>query len=269
MFRIYWRQKSQGKPKVSPETISLIQKIAKENHLWGAERIRGELLKLGIQVSKRTIQKYMPKKRESHSSSPIVPMPLRETWANFLKNQAGDIWACDFTVVYDWLFRQWYIFVVMELKTRRIVHMGVTKYPTDEWTVQQLREATRWGRGPKYLIRDRDSKYATHFSAMAISSGIQELKTPCRTPQANGICERFMGSLRRECLDQILFHDGGMYSGWSGNTRHTSITNDRIRVLASVFPHSIICRSQSRQVGESPRRQFLADCITAIRVRLI
>ena len=208
LFRFYWKRKSQGKPKISAETIDLIRKMAVENCLWGAERIRGELLKLGIEVSKRTIQKYMPKARPSHVASHIVPMPLRETWATFLKNQAGAMWACDFTVVYDWLFRQWYIFVVMELKTRRIVHMGVTKYPTDEWTVQQLREATPWGRGSKYLIRDRDSKYATHFSAMAISSGIQELKTPYRTPQANGICERFMGSLRRECLDQILFHDG-------------------------------------------------------------
>lgn len=208
LFRFYWKRKSQGKPKTSAETIDLIRKMAVENCLWGAERIRGELLKLGIEVSKRTIQKYMPKARPSHVASHIVPMPLRETWATFLKNQAGEIWACDFAVVYDWLFRPWYIFVVMELKTRRIVHIGVTKYPTHEWTVQQLREATPWGRGPKYLIRDRDSKYATHFSAMAISSGIQELKTPYRTPQANGICERFMGSLRRECLDQILFHDG-------------------------------------------------------------
>ena len=113
--------------------------MANENHLWGAERIRGELLKLGIDVSKRSIQKYMPKDRKAHSSS--------QTWTTFLKNQASGIWACDFTVVYDWLFRTWYIFVVMELKTRRIVHTGVTKFPTDEWTAQQLREATPWGRG--------------------------------------------------------------------------------------------------------------------------
>ena len=200
LFRLYWRQKSQGKPKVSPETIRLIQKIAKENHLWGTERIRGELLKLGIEVSKRSIQKYMPKEIRSRSSS--------QTWATFLKNQAGDIWACDFTVVYDWLFRQWYIFVVLELKTRRIAHIGVIQFPTDEWTAQQLREATPWGSGPKYLIRDRDSKYARRFSAAAAGSGIQELKTPYRTPCANGICERFMGSLRRECLDHILIYDG-------------------------------------------------------------
>jgi len=142
----------------------------------------------------------MPKDRQEHSTS--------HNWATFLKNQAGNTWSCDFTVVTDWLFRQWYVFVVMELKTRRIVYTGVTKYPTDEWTAQQLREATPWGNSPKYLIRDRDSKYATHFSAVAVSSGIKELKTPYRTPQVNGVCERFMGSLRRECLDHILIHEG-------------------------------------------------------------
>lgn len=147
LFQFYWRRKSQGKPKITPETIALIQEMVKENRLWGAERIRDELLKLGIEVSKRTVQRYMPKEKKTGTSSQI--------WATFLKNQASGIWACDFTVVYDWLFRQWYVFVVMELKTRRIVHMGVTKYPTDKWTAQQLREATPWGKGPKYLIRDR------------------------------------------------------------------------------------------------------------------
>ena len=199
LFHMYWRRKSQGRPKVKSETIILIQKMANENRLWGAERIRGELLKLGIEVSKRSIQKYMPKDRKAHSSS--------QTWATFLKNQVSGIWACDFTVAYDWLFRTWYIFVMMELKTRRIVHTGVAKFPTDEWTAQQLREATPWGKGPKYLIRDRDKKYATHFSAVAMSSGIKELKTPFRTLQANGYCERFMGSLRRECMDHILIYD--------------------------------------------------------------
>jgi len=197
LFQFYWRRKSQGKPKLSPETIALIQEMAQENRLWGAERIRGELLKLGIAVGKRTIQRYMLKERKSRSST--------QTWAIFLKNQAGNTWACDFTVVTDWLFRQWYVFVVRELKTRQIIHTGVTKFPTDEWTAQQLREATPWRRGPKYLIRDRDSKYATHFST--VTAGMKELKTPYRTPQANGVCERFMGSLRRECLDHILIYD--------------------------------------------------------------
>jgi len=110
--------------------------------------------------------------------------------------------------VYDWLFRTWYIFEVLELKTRRIVHTGITKFPIDAWTAQQVREATPWGSGPQYLIRDRDSKYAVHFSAVATGSGIKELRTPYRVPQANGICERFMGSLRRECLDRILIYQG-------------------------------------------------------------
>jgi putative transposase len=200
LFRFYWKRKSQGHPKISPETIALIRKMATENYLWGAERIRGELLKLGMEVSKRSIQKYMPKDRKSHVSS--------QTWATFLKNQANAIWACDFTVAHDWLFRMWYIFVVLELKTRRIVYMGVTQFPTDEWTAQQLREATPWGQRPKYLIRDRDKKYATRFSAVVASSDIQELKTPYRSPRANGICERFIGSLRRECLDHVLIQDG-------------------------------------------------------------
>ena len=189
-------KRKQNKPKIPPETIDLICKMANENRLWGAERIRGELLKLGIKVCKRTIQKYMPKERKPPSSS--------QTWATFVKNHIGDIWACDFTVVYDWLFRPWHIFVIMELKTRRIVHSAVTPSPTDEWTAQQLREATPWGQGPKHLLHDRDSKYASHFSAVATGSGIQELRTPYRAPRANGICERYMGSLRRECLNHAL-----------------------------------------------------------------
>lgn len=112
LFRFYWRLKSkrkQSKPKISPETVDLIRTMAKENCLWGAERIRGELLKLGIKVCKRTIQIYLPKIRKTPSSS--------QTGATFVKNHVADIWACDFPVVYDWLFRPWHIFVIMELKT--------------------------------------------------------------------------------------------------------------------------------------------------------
>jgi len=197
LFRRYWRHKSRPKrrgPRAAPETIALIRKMAKENRLWGAERIRGELLKLGVRVSKRTIQKYMPSVRRSPS----------QTWATFLKNHAGDIWACDFTVVHDLLFRPLYIFVVIELQTRRIVHAAVTRSPTDDWTAQQLREATPWGKGAKYLIRDRDSRYGSLFSKVAKSTGIKVLKTPVRAPKANAICERFIGSLRRGCLNHML-----------------------------------------------------------------
>jgi putative transposase len=203
LFRFYWRWKSRKKsrkPKVPPETVALIREMAENNRLWGAERIQGELLKLGIKVSKRTIQKYMPKGKKSHTSG--------QTWATFLKNHVQDIWACDFTVVYDWLFRPWYIFVIIELNSRKIAHTAVTRAPTDEWTAQQLREATPWGKGPKYLIRDRDKKYGLQFSRVASVSGINELKTPYRAPRANSICERYMGSLKRECLDQTLIFHG-------------------------------------------------------------
>ena len=92
----------------------------------------------------------------------------------------------------------------MDLKTRRIIHMVATQSPTGGWTAQQFRGATPWGKGPQYLLHDRDSKYGTHFSSVAVGSGITELRTPYRAPRANGICERFMASLRRECLDHIL-----------------------------------------------------------------
>jgi putative transposase len=197
LFRRHWRYKSRHKKRrsrVAPETIALIGKMASENRLWGAERIRGELLKLGIRVSKRTIQKYMPKVRRKSS----------QTWATLLKNHAVEIWACDFTVVHDLLFRPLYIFVFMELQSRRIVHTAVTRSPTADWTAQQLREATPWGKGPKYLIRDRDNKYGPLFLNVARSTGLTVLKTPVRAPKANAICERFIGRLKQECLDYVF-----------------------------------------------------------------
>jgi putative transposase len=165
LFRRYWQRKSRNKkpkPRIASETIALIKQLEKKNHTWGAERIRGELLKLGIEVSKRSIQKYIAKVRQSSG----------QTWATFLKNHAGDIWACDFTIVFDLLFRPLYIFVIIELQTRCVVHAAVIASPTDSWTAQQLREATPWGEAPKYLIHDRDNKYGQLFSAVATSSGI-------------------------------------------------------------------------------------------------
>lgn len=196
LFRLYWRGKSrkrERKRRIAQETIDLIKRMAAENRLWGAERIRGELLKLGVKVSKRTVQCYLPKRRRQSG----------QDWATFLRNHAGDIWACDFTVVHD-LFRPLYIFIIIELKRRRVLYTAVTRKPTDAWTARQLREATPWGRGPRYLIRDRDKKYGSLFSAVARSTGIKELKTTVQAPRANAVCERLVGSLKRECLDHML-----------------------------------------------------------------
>ena len=197
LFRLYWRRRSRkGKPKprIPEEIIELINQMAAENRLWGAERIRGELLKLGVKVSKRTVQRYLPKRRRQSVQS----------WATFLRNHAGYIWACDFTVAHDLLLRPLYIFIIIELKARRVLHTAVTRKPSDGWTAQQLREATPWESGPSYLIRDRDKKYGALLSAVARSTGIKELKTPVQAPRANAICERFIGSLKRECLDHTF-----------------------------------------------------------------
>ena len=198
-FRLFWKFKSRnrgGRPKLDTETVALIQQMAHENHLWGAERIRGELLKLGLTVAKHTIQKYVARVRPDK--------PTSQTWATFLKNHAKDIWACDFLPIIDIWFRPLYLFFIVKLASRRVVHFGVTRSPTDAWVAQQLREATPFGRAPRFLIRDRDSKYGQAFTRVAIGTSIEVLRTPYRAPKANAICERFLGTVRRECLDHIL-----------------------------------------------------------------
>ena len=199
LFRLYWKRRSKASshnPKVAPVTIALIRQMARENRLWGAERIRGELLKLGLRVCKRTIQKYM---RTVHSQQ-----PRGQRWATFLRNHASQIWACDFLQVTDLFFRPLFAFFLIELKTRRVIHVGVTRSPSDAWVAQQLREATPYGHAPKYLIRDNDSKFGPCFARVARTSRIEILKTPSHAPRANAICERFMRSVRQECLDHLL-----------------------------------------------------------------
>ena len=199
LFRRYWKRKSKApsrKPKVAAETIALIRQMAKDNRLWGAERIRGELLKLGLRVCKRTVQKYMRKVR--------TKPPRGQTWATFLRTHAAQIWACDFLQISDLFFRPLFAFFIVELKSRRVIHVGVTRSPTDAWVAQQLREATPYGQAPKYLIRDNDSKFGPCFARVAATSGIKILKTPYHAPRANAICERFMRSVRQECLDHLL-----------------------------------------------------------------
>ena len=198
-FRLFWKRKSRSQsrePKLPSETIALIKEMASKNQVWGAERIRGELLKVGVKVAKRTVQRYMRQARP--------PRPPGQTWGTFLRNHANDIWACDFLQVHDLFFRPLFAFFITELGSRQIVHAGVTRSPTDDWVAQQIREATPFGMAPKYLIRDNDAKYGPHFEAVVMGSGIEVLKTPFRAPRANAICERLLGSVRRECLDHIF-----------------------------------------------------------------
>jgi transposase InsO family protein len=200
LFRWVRRRKSRprrrGNPPLSDDIVDLIRRMARENLSWGSERIWGELLKLGLQVSKSTIQKYINKVRKQGWP--------KQTWATFLRSHARQIWGCDFIQTYDVFLRTLFVFVIIELGSRRLVHFGVTRSPTDAWVAQQLREATPFGEGPRYLIRDNDRKYGGLFATVASGTAIEVLRTPYRAPKANAICERFLGSVRRECLDYFL-----------------------------------------------------------------
>ena len=195
MFRHYWKWKSTPQirePRIPRETIALIKQMAGENPRWAAKKIRGELLKLEIVVDKRTIKKYMKMVRKK---------PGGQNWRTFLKNHAHEIWACDFTVIHSLFFKPLYTFVIVEHESRKVVHTAVTTNPTDEWTAQQIREATPWGKRPRFLIHDNDGKYGRQFKSLLEDSGIKAINAPPKAPRANAICERFIGSLQRECTD--------------------------------------------------------------------
>ncbi len=182
--------------RASPSLIALIKRLVRENRLWGAERLRGELLKLGLRVSKRTIQKY--------ARQVAPPRRGKQTWTTFIHNHASAVWSCDLLQVMDVFFRDLFLFFILEVGSRKMVHVGVTRHPTDAWLAQQLREATPFGTAPKYLVRDNDDKFSARFAAVAAGVGIEVLHTPPHAPKANAFVERLIGSVRRECLDHLL-----------------------------------------------------------------
>jgi len=199
-FRLFWKWRSRRKPssgpRLSAEVIRLIRRMGSENPLWGAERIRGELLKLGIAVAKRTVQRYLSRVRTTP--------PDAQRWSTFLRQQAAGIWACDFVEVRDLWFRCHYVFVVIHVETRQLVHAASTMAPTAAWTIQQIRDLTAFRNGPKFLLRDNDGKFNATFDDVARGAGIRVVRTPVCAPKAAAFVERFIGSLRRECLDHIL-----------------------------------------------------------------
>ncbi|MEJ7667133.1 MAG: integrase core domain-containing protein [Casimicrobiaceae bacterium] len=198
-WRIFWRWKSRaGRPRIPPELRSLIRRMASENPLWGEERIANELMvKLGIRLSPRTVRKYMPPTR------PGVPRGDQH-WLTFLNNHAKAIIACDFFVAVTATFRMLYVFVVIEHGTRRWAHVNVTAHPTADWTLQQLREAVTEDGAHPYLIHDRDGIFSKHLDDSIEALGLEVLRSPATSPKANSICERVIGSIRRECLDWMI-----------------------------------------------------------------
>jgi putative transposase len=196
-WRLYWRWKSKpglGRPEVSAEIRALIRKMSRENQLWGAPRIHGELLKLGYDICQTSIAKYIVR----------LPGPPSQSWRTFIENHFADIVAIDFFTVHTAAFRTLYVFLVLSLDRRRIVHFNITDSPTASWTSLQLTQAFPFESAPRFLIRDRDGIYGNRVTDTLASLGIEQIVTSPRSPWQNGYCERVIGSIRRECLDHVI-----------------------------------------------------------------
>jgi len=197
-FRAYWRWKSRprgGRPRIPLEVRELIARLRRENPLWGAPRIHGELLMLGIQVSEATVSNYLstlPRRRPSQG------------WRTFLRNHLHETIAVDFAIVPMTRFKLLFVFVVLDLVRRRILQLGVTAHPTAQWTGHRLAEALPWNSHLRFLIRDRDGVYGHEFTTREESLGLKPVVTARASPWQNGYCERVIGTLRRECLDHVI-----------------------------------------------------------------
>jgi len=196
-FRCYWRWKSRssgGRPQIDTELRVLIRRISIDNPLWGAPRIHGELLKLGFEVAQSSVAKYMVKRRE----------PPSQGWRTFLRNHASEIAAMDFFVVPTIGFDLLYAFVIVRIDRRDLVWINVTKNPTAEWVARQITEAFPWDSAPGYMIRDRDRIYGRIVTRRLSAMGIRDKPIAPASPWQNGVAERLIGSIRRECLDHII-----------------------------------------------------------------
>jgi len=197
-FREYWtrlsRPSSGGRPQVHPEIQTLIIRMAVANPLWGAPRIHGELLKLGINVAERTVSRLMPKRR---------PRPS-QTWRTFLANHVRDLVSPDFFTVPTARLRVLFVLIVLAHHRRRVIHFNVTEHPTAHWIAQQIVDAFPNDGAPLYLLRDRDGVYGHVFQQRVEGMGIAELLTAPQSPWQNPFAERLIGSVRRECLNHIL-----------------------------------------------------------------
>jgi transposase InsO family protein len=226
-FRLYWCWKSRsrgGRPKVQMEIRRLIREMSLANRRWGAPRIHGELLKLGIEVAQSTVAKYMAKGRRGRS----------QTWKTFLRNHAAGIAAMDFLVVPTVGFKLLFILVILRHQRRRLISLAVTTNPTAEWIARQITDALPWNEAPDYLVRDRDGSYGHAVTQRLAAMGIRDHPTAPRSPWQNGHAERLIGSIRRECLDHmVVFGEAHLrrilaaYAGYYNELRtHLSLDKD-------------------------------------------
>ena len=196
-----YRRRGPGRPKLDPETVELIVRMARDNPMWGYLRIRGELLKLGVRVSATTIRAVLRR----HGLGP-APRRSGPGWKEFLRQQAAGILASDFFTVETVWLKTLYVLFVIELSTRRVHLCGVTAHPDSAWVTQQARNLVIADRleNVRFLVRDRDAKYSGPFDEVFLSEGVRIVKTPVRAPRANAFAERWVRTARRECLDHVL-----------------------------------------------------------------
>ena len=226
-FRLYWRWKSRGqkpgRPVIDTALRKLIREMQASNIGWGAPRIHGELLKLGIEVSQATVSKYMLQSKK----------PPSQTWRTFLDNHADCLAAMDFFTVPTAKFRVLYVFIVLSHDRRKVLHFNATEHPTAQWTVQQLVEAFPFDTAPRYLMRDRDAIYGERVRRRIKSLGIDEIISAPRSPWQNPYVERVIGSIRRECLDHVIVF----------NERHLQrILRDYVDYYHSSRTHLSLCK---------------------------
>ena len=197
-FRDHWRQLSQqgrpGRPTIAKEVRELIQAMWQANPTWGSPRIVGELRKVGIEVTKSTVEKYRMR----------PPKPPSPTWKTFLANHVQDLVALDFFVVPTATYKVLFVLLIVAHHRRWVVHVSVTEHPTAEWTAQQVVDAFPWDEAPRYLLRDRDRIYSASFRQRVRNMGIKEVVIAPRSPWQNPYVERLIGSIRRECLDHVI-----------------------------------------------------------------
>ena len=192
----WWRsRRPMGRPRVPAEVRDLIAVMSRDNPLWGTERLRGELRKLGIAVSAGSIRRYRWR-------GPA--RPPTQTWRTFLRNHAHQIWAADLFTVPTLTFSTLFVLFFITHDRRELVHCRVTAHPTAAWVWRQLLEAMSWGRQPRYVVRDRDAVYGRDFATKADGLGIDTVLTPFRSPRANAIAERVIRTRRQECLDHVV-----------------------------------------------------------------
>ncbi len=254
-FRLYWKRKSRGlgRPKVCAELRDLIRQMFRANPLWGAPRIHGELLKLGIEISQAAVPKYMFRRRK----------PPSQNWRTFLENHAKGIVSVDFFAVPTATFRVFFVFVMLSHDRRRIVHFNVTTAPSAAWAGQQVVEAFPWEAAPRFLLRDRDGTYGTDFVRRVTGLGIEQVVISARSSWQSPYVERVIGSIRRECLDHVIVLSEkqlrrllrSYFAYYHGLRTHLGLAKDCPETRPVEPPHLGVIRAE-RVVGGLHHRYF-------------